>query len=902
MSNVKKLMMTAASAGDAVNVEDVFNISTHYGENKAIAINNGIALADGPTGELGSSTEFDGSSDYLQKTSDLSGNSDGKTFTFSFWIYPEPANNNTMYIYHTSGSWRNTISWTPSNGRLFVSFFANESSGGTVFEIQAPLIKCPRGKWSHVIFSADMTDSNKRHLYINDIDASPSWTYSNQNIDFTRSTHAIADDQTGSTGNFKGKIAHFYYDRTYRDLSVESNRRNFIDANLGSTSVATQSALNPILYLPMTDGYTVGENEGSGGNFSGVGSPTIVADSGTEAEADHGKGGLVWIKGRDVAYNHSWWDTERGRGFVIRSSGDAVEYDYTSYGYGVNTFDATGFSLDPVSVFGENTNGNDFVSWTFRKQPKFFDIVTWSGDGTSSGRTISHNLGATPGMVVVKNRDFAMDWQVWHRELPSGHRVLLNQTNGSSAQTTVFGNGSTAVDPTSTEFTVGISLNNASHTYVAYIFAHNDGDGEFGPTGDQDIIKCGTYTGTGTESLSNVVDVGFEPQWLLVKRRDTAGQWVMIDDIRGFHASRNYNDNGLNRVMYTHSTATESNDALLYPQINGFSLVNNNGDVNASNGQYIYVAIRRGLMGFPTKATDVFATDTLGSTGDSLEPGFRSGFPVDLATFFLVNSTYNKYWFSRLANNWNIPRGLTSDQTNAEQSFGSSKFDYSNGWNTQTHTAQGQHSFMWRRAPSFLDVVTFKAGTSSNRRISHSLGVTPEMIWVKRRDGDRNWYVYHKDMNANPRNYKLHLNTSSVPTQTNDIWGTSDPTATDFGINENDVVGTVNSSCVAYLFATLDGISKVGTYTGNGTNQNIDCGFSNTARFVLVKAVSTTSNWQLAGDFDNGIVAGNDSLWRIDLNNAATSFDFIDPYSGGFNVTGAQLNTSGVTYIFYAVA
>jgi hypothetical protein len=32
--------------------------------------------------------DYDGSADYLSRATDLTGNSDGKTFTFSAWLYP----------------------------------------------------------------------------------------------------------------------------------------------------------------------------------------------------------------------------------------------------------------------------------------------------------------------------------------------------------------------------------------------------------------------------------------------------------------------------------------------------------------------------------------------------------------------------------------------------------------------------------------------------------------------------------------------------------------------------------------------------------------------------------------------------------------------------------------------
>ena len=86
-----------------------------------------------------------------------------------------------------------------------------------------------------------------------------------------------------------------YLDFTYRPLNVEANRRLFIDSNGGSTASAPLVALSPILYLPMTDGYAVGENAGTGGDYTAIDSPAIV-DGGTEYVEGSGEGGLVWIK------------------------------------------------------------------------------------------------------------------------------------------------------------------------------------------------------------------------------------------------------------------------------------------------------------------------------------------------------------------------------------------------------------------------------------------------------------------------------------------------------------------------------------------------------------------------------------------------------------------------------
>jgi len=101
-------------------------------------------------------------------------------------------------------------------------------------------------------------------------------------------------------------------------------------------------------------------------------------------------------------------------------------------------------------------------------------------------------------------------------------------------------------------------------------------------------------------------------------------------------------------------------------------------------------------------------------------------------------------------------------------------------------------------------------------------------------------------------------------------------------------------------------VSKVGSYTGNGSNQNIECGFSNGAKFVMIKSLQS-GNWHIF-DTTRGLVAGNDTHLRGNLTDAEVSTaDSIDPYSGGFNVvqnatTDLNKGPNDEIYIFYAIA
>jgi len=205
---------------------------------------------------------------------------------------------------------------------------------------------------------------------------------------------------------------------------------------------------------------------------------------------------------------------------------------------------------------------------------------------------------------------------------------------------------------------------------------------------------------------------------------------------------------------------------------------------------------------------------------------------------------------------------------------------------------------MWRRAPGYFDVVAYDGGGVSNYAVNHNLGVVPEMIWIKRRNGSVEWVVYHKDGGA----YEGRLNQNSYfgYDYTNGVSATTF-TLSYAGNETNQSGGTY----IAYLFASVDGISKVGSYTGTGNDLNVDCGFSAGARFILIKRTDSTGDWYLWNS-TRGIVAGDDPYVLLNSDaNEITTTDYIDPLASGFTVTSsapAALNASGGNYIFYAIA
>ena len=624
--------------------------------------------------------------------------------------------------------------------------------------------------------------------------------------------------------------------------------------------------------------------------WTSAGLSSIAIQNGIDLQNE---GGLVWVKSRTNTENHVWVDTERGKTKAIFSNQNYAE-DTDSTGY-MGSFNTDGFNTGESAPAG-GTAGQNYASWTFRKAPKFFDVVTWSGDGTSTGRTISHNLGADVGMIIIKNRDFAQDWQVWHKDLSTGYMLKLNLTNAEQGfNEAILGNGTSFIAPTSTEFTVGIGINNASHTYVAYLFAHNDGDGDFGPNGDQDIIKCGSYTANGSVDGPEI-DLGFEPQWVIIKSTQTNNNWWIVDTMRGMVTGSA--DAWLKaNTSDAENTNTASTNALLSATPTGFKITTTNAGVNYSTNTYIYMAIRRGPMAVPESATDVFGMDTYGGTLPN-PPAFDLGAPVDFGMWKQIAST--SWW----ATSSRLQQGkvIYTNSTDAEANDTSAYFDYQEGWYNASGTSTSVQSWMWRRAPNFFDVVAY-TGTGSNQTISHNLGVAPKFMIVKERTTANNWVCYLEALGNDKR---MALNAASAVATDTTAWQSTTPTDSAFYVGANTQTNVSGEEFIAYLFGEVAGISKIGTYTGTGAAQNIDCGFSSGARFVLTKTYAGTNpnaDWNI-WDSERGIVAGNDPYLALNSTSAqVASTDVIDPYSSGFSLTSSGVaNNSGTSYWFYAIA
>ena len=581
---------------------------------------------------------------------------------------------------------------------------------------------------------------------------------------------------------------------------------------------------------------------------------------------DLSEGGIVWVKSRNNAHNHYIFDTNVGSGGYLQPNNTASGLTGANY-----SFTSTGLT-DAYN----NYSGNEAVWWTFRNSP-MFQCLTYTGNGTA-GRTVSHNLGSIPGMFIVKEYGATGEnWSVYHRGLGATKTISLNRTNAASDSSNHWNDTA----PTSTEFTLGdeAGVNGNGKSFVAYLFAHNNNDGEFGPDGS-DIIKCGSYSTNSSADAS--INLGFEPQWVMFRPYDDTSDWKIIDNMRGFvatPASGNYN-----KQLAANSSGAEADNDNIKITSTGFEHVSGFASKN-----FIYMAIRRGPLATPTAATNVFAIDAENSSA----PYYTSNFPVDMGIRTATDGS-GKFISARITGT----NDLRTDRTNSQDSSSGTKWDYMDGYRS---SAEGSTflAWMWKRAPGYFDVCCY-SGTGSARTVSHNLDAVPEMMWVKKRNGSKSWRVYHSGIGATKVLY-LDLTSSQITTST--PWNDTIPTSSVFTLGSDDGVNGSGNTYIAYLFATVAGVSKVGSWTMASGNNDIDCGFTNGARFVLIKDASASGNW-IVWDSVRGIVAGNDPYLELNSTNAEyTTYDYIDPLSSGFTITSTYANFyAGNTYIFYAIA
>ncbi len=323
--------------------------------------------------------------------------------------------------------------------------------------------------------------------------------------------------------------------------------------------------------------------------YTGTGSSNSVTNDGnSDLQPD-----WVWIKERDGTGQHGSFDSSRGVQKELKIDEAGTE---STAAQSVTAFNSDGFTVGTAGDY--NGSSNEQVAWQWKanggSRTTFsesgsnagggyqanttagFSIIDYTGTG-SSGATITHGLGAVPKFYVVKGRSIGDSWTSYHAHNTSAPEtdMLKLDENGATQDNVVFCNDTA---PTSSVFTVDggngeSKVNQDGETYIAYCFTEIQG-----------YSKFGKYTGNNSAD-GTFVYTGFKPAFIMIKRTDSSGSWVINDSTRN-------PTNQANNTLVPDETWVESTNDYYAMDIlsNGFKLRKNSPEINGSSTTQVYMA------------------------------------------------------------------------------------------------------------------------------------------------------------------------------------------------------------------------------------------------------------------------------------------------------------------------
>ena len=607
-----------------------------------------------------------------------------------------------------------------------------------------------------------------------------------------------------------------------------------------------------------------------------------------------GPGHMTLIKNKER--NSDWYlnsslHGEAYRGLSTSSTGGQsssngnAHFSWTSTGYTTGGGDGR-----------TNASGENILSFTWANEPGFFQYLSYTGTGGSE--SISHSLESVPGMIWFKcNTHSGTEWYVYHRETNGGtsdenYYTRLNRSNAKSSSDNIFN----YYAPTSTNFEVRDELNESGKTYHVFLFAHNEAI--FGKDGDAVVSKCGSYVGTGNGLNTNHIDLGFVPQLVMIKRASGSGNWGLFNNMTGVRYDRSYYMDINEGTQYDYAQRVNFTEK-------GFELTSSDSNVNTGGSRYIYYAVRKidGIVGeAKDNGYDYWDADFGADQGpnncfDNDHTSGSSGWPVSALWDKKHDSSSHSWEFAYRPM---VEKMFKTSNTNANSGWanqGAYNYRHMTGCTT-SHGTTSYVEYMWRDGPGHDTFIYY--GNGSTHNIPHSMGQTPEMVLIKRKNSGSPPILWHKAMGSgkaariDDTSSWYNLSTGFTNTTNSSYWN-----ETHFQIGSSGDLNINNELYVAQLFASVAGISKLGSFNG-GIGVTVTTGFQ--PRFLLIKD-QVASNWFVM-DYRNGLSTSTNSTraLKLNVNHARSSLgSYAKALSTGFQIEG-EFNDSSHTYLYYAHA
>jgi len=500
---------------------------------------------------------------HLSRTPSSAGNR--KTWTWSGWVKRSNLSSATsdvksIFAAYTDSSNRDVLRFTDDNGTDIITFQVT-TSGTSKTEYTSAVFR-DASAWMHVVLafdSAQSTASDRVKIYVNGVSQTLSGT-------------AVAQDTQSSINS---NVAHYLGAR-----SGSGSAELFYDGYLADVHFIDGQALAPtdfgeydsnLVWQPKdTSGLTFGTNgfhlpfsdnssNAALGYDAAATQPTLAPKGGMDVVTYTGTGStqsisglnfqpdLVWIKSRSNTYSHQLVDSVRGINLSLNSDTAAAEGGTT-----FSSFNSDGFTLGGGT--GVNGSGATFVAWCWKaggaavsntdgtitssvsaSTDYGFSIVEYTGNATNS--TVGHGLNAAPKFMIIKLREDASGWAVYHDAIgtSTNNYIELQSTSAAVQDDTAFQDTA----PTSSVFSIGTkaAVNNSGDSHIAYCWSEVSG-----------FSKFGSYTGAANLKITT----GFKPRFVLIKCSSEGGfNWVIVDSARG------NSSNGVSKKLYPNSSTDE---------------------------------------------------------------------------------------------------------------------------------------------------------------------------------------------------------------------------------------------------------------------------------------------------------------------------------------------------------
>ncbi len=657
--------------------------------------------------------------------------------------------------------------------------------------------------------------------------------------------------------------------------------------------------------------------------YTGTGSAQSITGVGFKPD-------WIWIKDRDTNFSHAVTDSTRGVGNIVKpNTTDAQSTDAQT----ITSFDADGFSLGTAGG-SFNNNGDNYVAWCWKANggttssntdgsitstvqantKAAFSVVSWTGTGAQG--TIGHGLSVAPELIFSKRLDSTNNWSVYDKSLSLSHTSYPNwlylnlnsseQNSGSSANHPYYQAPSSTLIYQNTGTSESTNVNGG--TYISYCFASVAG-----------YSSIGSYTGNGSTN-GPIVNTGFEPAFVIIKRTDSSDNWSMTDNKRS-------SSNPRINALFPNLDSVELTSGYTVDYLsNGFQIKSTDNAMNANGGTYLYIAFGSDASAAPALA-DSFAIKnysgnggTQSITGLGFSPSWvwikRKSGSEDHALFDIVRGVQRQistnqqsadYTTSNAISSFDAD-GWTTGNNGATNASGSTyaSWNWKANINPNINTDGTIQSVVSANQAAGFSIVKYTGNGVNGSTVGHGLGVAPEVMIIKSLSSVLYWAVYSKyntGSSGNPATERLKLPGTSATATTTIYWDSTQPDSSVFTIGTDTDVNTNGDEFIAYCFSAITGFSKSGTYTSNASTK-ITTGFQ--PDFFIFKYIGGGDWYIQDSTMSEGAVGANggDLIKKyLEPNNntqqLSVSTGGVEIMSDGFYPTNWFDTTNGVFYMAF---